>query len=383
MRIGFQAALLAANHQRHFGVHLVAKHAINHVRARVFQLGCPRNIVRFVKPRHQFHHHGYLLARQRRRHQSARQLRMAARAVNRHFNRHHIGVVRRIADKFHNRLKRLIRMMQQNITLGDFVQQRSGFAQGAWILRRKRRKLQIGAVHHVRHRNQPHQIHRAFHLIQLIARELKLFQQKLANIIRTLVGNFQPHTVAKIAVAQFVLNRRAQVAQIVVFHRQIAVARQPELVAAFHRHAAKQLVHIFMHNGRQKHKAIFAIANAFRQPNCAGQNARGLHDCHARSASKRILSIQFHHKIQRLIQRARKRMRCVQANRRENRQQLAVEIIFNPFALLIVPLLAAVKHDIFFGKRRQQFLVKYLILLFNNLVRFLRHQRNGFAGRLP
>ena len=225
MRVGFQAALFAANHQRHFGVHLVAKHAINHVRARVFQLGCPRNIVRLVKPRHQFHHHGYLLARQRRRHQGARQLRMAARAVNRHFNRHHIGVVRRIADKFHNRLKRLIRMVQQNIVLGDFVQQRSGFAQRARILRRERRKFQIGAVHHVRHRNQAHKVYRAFHLIQLIARELKLFQQKLANVIRALVGNFQPHAVAKIAVAQFILHRRAQVAQIIVFHRQIAIAR--------------------------------------------------------------------------------------------------------------------------------------------------------------
>ena len=225
MRIGFQAALFAANHQRHFGMHLVAKHAINNVRARIFQLGCPRNIVRFVKPRHQFHHHGNLLARQRRRHQSARQLGMAARAVNRHLNRHHIRVVRGITDKFHNRLKRLIRMVQQNIALGDFVQQRCRFAQRAWILRRKRRKLQIGAVHHVRHRNQPHQIHWPFHLIQLIARELKLFQQKLANVIRALVGNFQPHAVAKIAVAQFILHRRAQIAQIIVFHRQIAIAR--------------------------------------------------------------------------------------------------------------------------------------------------------------
>ena len=154
-------------------------------------------------------------------------------------------------------------------------------------------------------------------------------------------------------------------------------------MAAFHRHAAKQLVHIFMHDGRQKHKAILAIANAFRQPNRAGQNARRLHDCHARSASKRIFAIQFHHKIQRFIQRTRKRMRGIQANRRENRQQLAVEIIFNPFALRACPLLAAVKHNIFLGKRGQQFLVKYLILLFNNLVRFLRHQRDGFAGRLP
>ena len=154
-------------------------------------------------------------------------------------------------------------------------------------------------------------------------------------------------------------------------------------MAAFHRHAAKQLVHILMHDGRQKHKAVFAIADMLRQPNRTRQNARCLHNRHARSASKRILAIQFHHKIQRFIQRARKRMRRIQANRRENGQQFAVEIIFNPFALRARPLLAAVEHNVFLRQRGQQFLVKYLILLFNNLVRFLRYQRDGFAGRLP
>ena len=154
-------------------------------------------------------------------------------------------------------------------------------------------------------------------------------------------------------------------------------------MAAFHRHAAKQLVHIFMHDGRQKHKAILAIANAFRQPNRAGQNARRLHDCHARSASKRILAIQFHHKIQRFIQRARKRMRGIQPNGRENGQQFAVEIIFNPLALLVCPLLAAVEHNVFFRQRGQQFLVKYLILLCNNRVRLAGNKGDGFTGRLP
>ena len=138
-----------------------------------------------------------------------------------------------------------------------------------------------------------------------------------------------------------------------------------------------------MQNRRQKHKALFAIANMLRQPNRTRQNARRLHNRHARSAPKRIFAIQFHHKIQRFIQRAWKRMRCIQANRRENRQQLAVEIIFNPFALRIRPLVAAVEHDVLFGQRGQQFLVKYLILLCNNRVRLAGNKGDGFAGRLP
>ena len=154
-------------------------------------------------------------------------------------------------------------------------------------------------------------------------------------------------------------------------------------MAAFHRHAAKQLVHILVQNGRQKHKALFAFANVFRQLNRTRQNARRLHNRHARSAPKRILAIQFHHKIQRFIQRTRKRMRRIQPNGCENRQQFAVEIIFNPLALRIRPLLAAVEHNVFFGQRGQQFLVKYLILLFNNRVRLAGDLGDGFAGRLP
>ena len=76
-------------------------------------------------------------------------------------------------------------------------------------------------------------------------------------------------------------------------------------------------------------------------------------------------------------------MRRIQPNRRENRQQLAVEIIFNPLALRIRPLVAAVEHDVLFGQRGQQFLVKYLILLGNNRVRFFGNAGDGFAGRLP
>ena len=165
MRVSVQAACFAADDQRHFGMDFVAEHTIHHVRARFFQAPCPFHIVRFVKTRHQFHHHGYLLARFGRRQQRFDQFGIRAGAVNRHFDGDHIGIVRRIVDKFHHRLEGLVRMVQQDVALGDFIEQAGRFAQRRRILRHIGRKFQFLARHHVGHGHQPHQIHRPVHAV--------------------------------------------------------------------------------------------------------------------------------------------------------------------------------------------------------------------------
>ena len=72
MGVAFQAAVFAADDQRHFGVDFVAEHAVHHVGAGFFQPPRPVHIIGFVKARHQFDDYRYLLAGERGSHQRAR-----------------------------------------------------------------------------------------------------------------------------------------------------------------------------------------------------------------------------------------------------------------------------------------------------------------------
>ena len=246
--IALEPALFAAQHQRHFGVHFIAEHAIHHVRTGVFQLLCPIHIGRFVKARHQFHHHSYLLAGQRGSHQRAHQIGMAAGAIDGHFDGHHIRIDRGFADKLHHRLKRLVRMVQQNIFIARRIEYRIAFTQTLGHTGGIGFEFQIGARHHIGHGHQAHQVYRALHLIKLALPQFEVAEQKVADMLGAGVGHFQAHTVAVFAVVQFALNGGAQVFQVFLIHNQVAVAGEAELVAAFHFHTGEKAVNVFVQN---------------------------------------------------------------------------------------------------------------------------------------
>jgi len=79
------------------------------------------------------------------------------------------------------------------------------------------------------------------------------------------------------AVRQFTAQRSAQILDLFVVNKQLAVARQAELVTAQHLHAAEQFTDMFMQHGRQKNEVIFDAGNALRQADHPRQHlAHGL-----------------------------------------------------------------------------------------------------------
>lgn len=69
--VTLEYAVFAADDQCHLGVDFVAEHAVHDVRARLFELLRPVDVVGFVKTRHQFDDDGYLFACECRLHQGA------------------------------------------------------------------------------------------------------------------------------------------------------------------------------------------------------------------------------------------------------------------------------------------------------------------------
>ena len=112
--ITLEHAVFAADNQSHFGMDFVAEYAVYDVRARLFKLFRPVDVIGFVKTRHEFDDDGNLLARQRGLHQCAHKLRIAAGAVDGHFDGQHIRIGRSLAYHLYNRIERLIRVVQQN-----------------------------------------------------------------------------------------------------------------------------------------------------------------------------------------------------------------------------------------------------------------------------
>jgi hypothetical protein len=244
------------------------------------------------------------------------------------------------------------------------------------------RKFEIGTVDQIRHLHQAYQVDRAVDAVDILLFQVELGEQEFFHVRRAGVGNFQPYRIAKLALAQFALQGRAQVFQVFVFHRQLAVAGDAELVAALYRHAQEQLVHMRVQNGGQEDKGVRVAAAHFRRHlDHARQNARGLHDGNVGLAAKGIAAFQFHGKVERLVQHLGEGMGRVQPDRREDGHQLVAEEVVHPFLLLFGPFVTAQEDDVFFTQCRKQYITHHCILLAYQFVRGRRNARHDLGRR--
>jgi hypothetical protein len=104
----------------------------------------------------------------------------------------------------------------------------------------ERRELEVGALHPVGDVDQPHQVDRAVHAVEILLPEVELREQVIGNLLRAVVGNLEPHLVPELAVRQLPAQRRAQVLHLFLVHEQLAVARHAELIGIHHLHAGEQ-----------------------------------------------------------------------------------------------------------------------------------------------
>ena len=140
------------------------------------------------------------------------------------------------------------------------------------------RELEVGPVDLVGHRHQPHQVHDAGHAVEVVASEAELLQQEFGHHLGAVVGDFQAHGVAEMALRQLALQRGAQVLDFLVVDEQVGVARDAELVAAEHVHAGEQLADVAMQDRRQEDEAVVDAGELPRQLDHARQGARRLDD---------------------------------------------------------------------------------------------------------
>ena len=98
-----------------FGVDLQAEQSVHDVHPFALQGPRPFDIAFFIEPRLQFHQYCDLLAFLHRFQQRIDDRRIPADAVERHFDREHVRIVRRLANEINHGLERIERMVQQNV----------------------------------------------------------------------------------------------------------------------------------------------------------------------------------------------------------------------------------------------------------------------------
>ncbi|TXT25305.1 MAG: Uncharacterized protein FD134_1116 [Gallionellaceae bacterium] len=280
-----------------------------------------------------------------------------------------------LLDEINDRLERLEWVVQQDIALADDLEHvRALFLQHARHAGRKSGEFQVIARHLLRDAHQPHQVDRAIHAVQVAWLQHELPQQEIGHLLGAVIGDFQPHGVAEVAVRQLALQADAQVFYFFVIHEQIAVARDAELVAAQHLHAAEQLSDMRVQDGRQEHEAVLAAADFLRQRDGARQHARRLHDGFGGIAPEGVLALQLHGEVEALVEHPREGVRRVQPDGGQHRHHFPEEKFLDPGALRFVPEGAAQEADTFPLQRGQQIAVENAVLPLDELVRLPVYQ---------
>ena len=120
MHVAADAVGLVAHDQRHLGVRLETGETVDDVRADALQVARPMDVVLFVEARFELDQHRDLLAVLGSFDQRVDDRRVAARgAVQRLLDREHVRIDGRLTHELHDRIERLVRVVQEHVAFAD------------------------------------------------------------------------------------------------------------------------------------------------------------------------------------------------------------------------------------------------------------------------
>ena len=194
--------LFTPHDQRHFGVGLVADHAVHDMCADLLKSCRPVQIRFLVESRHQFYHDSHFLANRGGVDQRFHNDRIGPGTIYRQLDCHHLRILRRLLNELDDGRKTLKRMVQQDILFLQHAEKIFPLCQFRYtfgLAGYKYEKFEVRPRHLVGYVHQPHQIYRAIDAIDIDLVQLELCGQKLQRFLGAVVGNFQPDGIAKMA----------------------------------------------------------------------------------------------------------------------------------------------------------------------------------------
>ena len=228
MGVTLQPPPLVAHDQKGFGVGLESAHAVDDVGPGAAQFLGAVQISRLVEAGLQFDEHGHMFAVLGRADERVDDAAVRGGAVEDLFDRHHVRVVGRFLDEPHHRIKTLVGMDEQEILLGDGIEDGNRRIDLRDRLRRPRLDLQaleIGQARDLEKRLQIEQPRKPVGRLMIGAPE---FLQHRHEGPRRALLDFEPHRSAGAARGEDFLHFIGQVGGFLVPHHHVAVAGDAE-----------------------------------------------------------------------------------------------------------------------------------------------------------
>ena len=183
--------------------------------------------------------------------------------------------------------------------------------------------------------------------------------------------DLQAHGEAELALRQLALQRLAQVLDLFLVDPQVGVAGDAKLRIADDFAPGEQLVQMGVDDRGQQHEGVVGAGDVRRHGDHPRHDARRLDDGDVGFAPEGIGPGQLDDEVKALVDHLRKRVRRVEADRRQQRPDLALEILGDPGALRRVAVGVAQHANTGRGERGQDLTVERAVHLGDQRLRAL------------
>ena len=237
-------------------------------------------------------------------------------------------------------------MVQQHVVLADRGEEVGRVAQPVGHAGHERAVFEAGDGHGIDQRRHPGEVDRTVDAIRDRRRcSSNWLQQELRELGGTARRDLEPHRLAEMALRQLALQRLPQVLHFFLVEPEVRVARHAELRVADDLAPAEQLVQVRVDDARQQDERVVGAGDRARQRDDARQQPRRLDRGDRGLASEGVATGQLDDEIEALVGHLRKRMRRIEADRRQQRLHFALEIVGHPCALLGIEVVAPQQAD--------------------------------------
>ncbi len=362
MAIPADGVAFTPHHQNHLGVHLEAQQAVDHVNAFALHGSRPFDVAFLIEARLQFHDHRHLLAVLYGFKQRLDNGRVAAQPIQRHLDGQDVRIARGAPQKFHHRLKRLVRMMQQLVLLADQIEDVVFLGHEARRgIRQERLVLQIRTIQ-AQQVAQAAEVQRPVYAINIRRIQLQLAGQKFDHRLRRVRVHLQTHRVAKTTLPHSLLDGFKQIVRFQFLDGDFGVASEMKDVSPQNLQARKQMLQIGDDQLLQPNKTVFAGRSAgVGRKRYRKQLGQSIGNLHASEVFRTAGLAHRHRDIQAKVRNVRKRPARIERQRSENRKYFFGEERIQLRALFQAEVRQVQQANLVGFERRNQIFLEKLI----------------------
>ena len=286
----------------------------------------------------------------------------------------------RLAQKGQHGIERFIGLVNQHIALAQPFEKRLPRHQLLRPARLVTLKAHGRGTHQVNELVHAHQVDRAVGSVQSLHWQPELLEQKIRQECRATRRHLQAHGLTVMALLQPLPQGGPEVFDLLLVHRQVGMAGDPELRKLGHLSTREQIGQMRADQAGNGHKQLLLRPACRRNAEKPGQMTRHFNDGHLVLTSEGITALQSDNEIERLVGHLWKRVCRVEPHRHQQGLNLAHETVAHPATLAGIALAVRQYLDATLLQRGQQGGFVNVVLLINQGVNALcQGQKSGIG----